>query len=82
MNPGAVAGAWLVSAGIGVTAADAAGSSGVDFAGLAALITAFSGLVATLGAIYLGSRKKPNDATEEALKLLLEIQKRQMEDEA
>ncbi len=44
----------------------------VDLAGLAALITSVSGLIATLGALYVGSRKRSADLTEEIVQQLLE----------
>lgn len=76
MNPSALLGTWVASGGLGITAANVSGAQGFDFMGMAALVTAVSGLIATVGAIYLGSRKKSNDTAEQALKLLLEIQQK------
>lgn len=45
-------------------------TSGPDLAGIALIITAISGLIATVGALVLGLRRKPNDATELALRIL------------
>ncbi len=54
----------------------------VDLAGLAALVTAVSGLIATLGALYLGSRKQAGDVSEELVRQLLERETRRLVDEA
>src|SRR4051812_25422589 len=45
----------------------------VDYTGIAALVTAFSGLIATVGAIYLGARRR-DDSTAKAIELLKELQ--------
>lgn len=45
----------------------------VDYTGIAALITAVSGLIATVGAIYLSARRR-DDSTAKALELLKELQ--------
>ncbi len=44
----------------------------VDLAGIAAIVTAVSGLIATLSALYLGSRKRSSDVAEELVQRLLE----------
>ena len=67
----------LLLTSLGLSAADAAQSGGLDLLGIAAVITAISGLVATIGALILGLRKKDssNDALVQALEKLAENQK-------
>jgi ribose/xylose/arabinose/galactoside ABC-type transport system permease subunit len=59
---------------------DQAVNNGIDFAGLAALITAVSGLVATVGALILATRRRSND-TEALVKMLLEHQSKDADKE-
>ena len=60
-----IAGAF--SAGLGWIGADQINTNGPDLAGIALLITAISGLIATVGGLLLALRKKPMDATDAAL---------------
>lgn len=60
----------LVKAATGAAAlagAATAATNGPDLAGIALLITAISGLIATLGGLILAFRRKPADATDAAL---------------
>ena len=66
------------SAGLGWVGADQVTSHGPDLAGVALLITAISGLIATIGGLLLALRKKPMDATDAAL---LAIAKRLTDEE-
>lgn len=56
--------------GLGLYGVAQVNDQGPDLAGIALIITAISGLVATVGALILGLRRKPNDATELALRIL------------
>ena len=60
-------------------AAEQVASNGTDLGQVALLITAISGLIATIGGLFLGLRKKPMDATDAAL---LAIAKRLTDTEA
>jgi hypothetical protein len=55
------------SAGLGWLGADQVSSNGPDLAGVALLITAISGMIATVGGLVLAFRRKPMDATDAAL---------------
>lgn len=66
------------SAALGWLGADQVTHSGPDLAGIALLITAISGLIATIGGLAIGFRRKPMDATDAAL---LAIAKRLTDDE-
>lgn len=76
MTPGPVPVGLLLSS-LGLSAVDAAQSGGLDLLGIAAVITALSGLIATIGALVIGLRKKDssNDALVQALEKLAENQK-------
>ena len=52
---------------------------GLDLTGIAALVTAFSGLVATIGAIFLGLRQRSSDSADRALAMLLELQRSRLD---
>ena len=67
----------LLLTSLGLSAADAAQSGGLDLLGIAAVITALSGLIATVGALVIGLRRKDasNDALVQALEKLAENQK-------
>lgn len=68
----------LLLTSLGLTAADAASSGGLDLLGIAAVITAVSGLIATVGALVIGLRRK--DQTNDALvKALEDLAKRERE---
>ena len=68
----------LLLTSLGLSAADAAQSGGLDLLGIAAVITAVSGLIATIGAIVIGLRRK--DQTNDALvKALEDLAKRERE---
>jgi hypothetical protein len=60
--------------GLGLYGVEKVASQGPDLAGIALVITATSGLIATVGALILGLRKKPSDVSELALRYLLEQQ--------
>jgi hypothetical protein len=61
------------SAALGWLGADQVTSSGPDLAGIALLITAISGLIATIGGLFLGLRKRPSsDATDLLLAAMAE----------
>lgn len=77
MPSGLSGGVGLLFTSLGLSAADAAQSGGLDLLGIAAVITAISGLVATIGALILGLRKKDasNDALIQALEKLAEKEK-------
>lgn len=67
----------VTAASTAVAAAAGGAAGGTDYAGIAAVITSISGVIATIGAIYLGSRRRgASDTAEAALKLLLEMQKK------
>lgn len=77
MYPGAVPVGLLLSS-LGLTAARAQEAGGLDLLGIAAVITAVSGLIATIGALVIGLRKK--DASNDALvKALEDLAKRERE---
>lgn len=67
-----------VSAALGWLGANQVTSQGPDLAGVALLITAISGLIATVGGLILATRKKPMDPQDIAL---LALAKRLTEDE-
>lgn len=73
------AGALWGGAGIAVAAEVTA--VGPDYAGLAALITACSGFIATIGAIYIGSRKK-SASDDKVIELLEQMVKKPREAES
>lgn len=75
MTPGPVPVGLLLSS-LGLSAANAA-DGGLDLLGIAAVITALSGLIATVGALVIGLRRKDasNDALVQALEKLAENQK-------
>lgn len=80
MHPLAAAGA-AGSALLGILGADQIVNQGPDFEGIAALVVAISGLIATVTATVIALRKKPEQAaTELALKILAE-QVEKMRDE-
>lgn len=62
----------LLLSSLGISAARAQEAGGLDLLGIAAVITAVSGLVATIGALVIGLRKRDssNDALVEVLKQL------------
>jgi hypothetical protein len=55
------------SAALGWLGADQVTSNGPDLAGIALLITAISGLIATIGGLIIGLRRRPMNATDAAL---------------
>lgn len=61
--------------------ADQVSSNGPDLAGIALLITAISGLIATIGGLFLATRKKPMDAQDVALLALAERLTREAQDD-
>ena len=67
------------SAGLGWVGADQVTSNGPDLAGVALLITAISGLIATIGGLFIATRRKPMDAQDVALLALAERLTRQEE---
>jgi hypothetical protein len=58
--------------GLALYAAQQIADHGPDLAGIALVITATSGLIATVGALILGLRKKPNDPAADLARLILE----------
>lgn len=56
----------------GLTAAGTVVSQGPDLAGIALIITAISGLIATIGGLILALRRKPMDARDAALLAIAE----------
>lgn len=68
------------SATLGWLGADQVTQNGPDLAGIALLITAVSGLIATIGGLFLATRKKPMDAQDVALLALAERLTRQEDD--
>lgn len=68
---------WLMAE----AAPDPSTPTGLNYTGIAALVTAVSGLLATIGAFFLGLRKRETDVNEELLRLVLERQTREAEDE-
>jgi hypothetical protein len=52
---------------LGWIGADQVSSNGPDLAGIALLITAISGMIATVGGLIIALRKKPMDARDAAL---------------
>lgn len=64
--------AGSVSASLGWLGADQVTSQGPDLAGIALIITAISGLIATVGGLFLATRRKPMDAQDVALLALAE----------
>lgn len=71
-----VGGPLLTSAGVMLGLADVANGGGFNFEGLAALVTACTGMVATVWAIYKGSKKKEPMSPEDLAALLDAIDKR------
>jgi ammonia channel protein AmtB len=67
---------WLAA---GVLSASDPSMGGTDFAGIATLVTAISGLVATVGAIIIGLRKKTD--SDKLLELLLKQYEGDKEDD-
>ena len=55
------------SAALGWIGAAQVSSNGPDLAGIALLITAISGLIATIGGLIIGLRRRPMNATDAAL---------------
>ena len=70
----------LLLSSLGLSAANATtGGGGLDLLGVAAVITAVSGLIATVGALLIGLRKK--DANNDALaQVLLKLADREKKD--
>lgn len=64
---------------LGATGAEQVASSGPDLQGIALIITSISGLIATIGALIIGLRKRP-DTTAAELERLAEILRKQSED--
>lgn len=52
-----------------------------DLTAIAAIITSASTLIASVGAIYLGNRRRGEDASAKALELLLQLQAKQLQEE-
>lgn len=69
-----------ISAAMGWLGADQVTSHGPDLAGIALIITAISGLIATVGGLFIATRKKPMDPQDIALLALAERLTRQEED--
>lgn len=67
--------AALISAALGVLGVEQVADSGPDLQGIALLITSISGLIATIGALVIGLRKR-DDTTERMLKILEEQAKK------
>lgn len=61
---------------IGYQGVEQVTSTGPDLQGIALIITSISGLVATVGALVIGLRKKPDDQAAEIVKAILEAQKK------
>ena len=61
MPQGLGGGVGLLLTSLGLAATDAVKSGGLDLLGIAAVITAVSGLIATVGALIIGFRKKESD---------------------
>lgn len=53
--------------GLGILGADQVTSNGPDLAGIALVITAISGLIATVGGLFIATRRKPMDPADAAL---------------
>lgn len=69
--------ALTLSSAAGVLGADQVQSGGLDLSGIALLITALSGFVATVGALVIALRKKPAP-TESDTSLALRIAARSL----
>lgn len=57
----------LGSAAVGWLGVDQVTHSGPDLAGIALIITALSGMIASVGGLIIALRRKPTDATDAAL---------------
>lgn len=68
----------LLLTSLGLSAADAVQSGGLDLLGIAAVITAISGLIGAVGALVLGFRRR--DAVNDRLVELMETLVEQKED--
>lgn len=67
-----------ISSTLGYLGIEQVTSNGPDLAGIALIITAVSGFIATVGALVIGLRKKPTDP---ALELALELLRRDLNDD-
>lgn len=68
----------LAFSGLGLVGAEQVSSGGPDLQGIALIITSVSGLIATVGALVIGLRRKPSDGeqTAEIIKAILDAQQK------
>jgi hypothetical protein len=65
--------AGATSAGLGWLGADQVTTNGPDLAGIALIITAISGMIATIGGLVIAFRRRPSDPNVELINAVADI---------